>query len=166
MSENPYALGSQAAAERDSEHLAGARALMRHRVFALMHAAVVVLLLTILGTVLRSGGLSQATIMPVTALVLVTLYMSVTVVWALRAKPLSLPMGVFADLVTLCSCVFTLPAIWSLALRFGSKHIHKALLEPPPLSAWSPHWPTLVLLPLLTALNMVVPLILAVGMAL
>ena len=166
MSENPYAFRTHVAIEGDSEAVATARALMRHRVFALMHTAVVVMLLTILGTVVRSGGLSQSTAMPVTALVLVTLFMAVTVLWSLGARPVSLPMGVLADLVTLCSCVFTLPAIWSLALRFGSKHIRKALLNPPPLSAWSPHWPTLVLLPLLTALNMVVPVVLAVAMAL
>ena len=166
MSENPYALGTQAAAEQDSDALGAARALMRHRVFALMHAAVVVMLLSILGTVLRSGGLTETTGPPVVVLALLSLYMSVTVIWALRAKPLSLPMGVLADLVTLCSCIFTLPAIWSLALRFGSKHIHRALLAPPPLSDWSPHWPTLIFLPLLTVLNMVVPLVLAVGMAL
>lgn len=166
MSENPYTLGIQAAPQSDSSELERARALMRHRVFALMHAAVTVLLVAILGTVVRSGGLSQASALPVAALVLATVYMTLTTLWGLRGLPLSLPLGVLADLITLCSCLFILPALWSLALRFWSKHIHAALLRHPPLSAWSPHWPTLIFLPLVTALSVAVPLVVAVGLAL
>ena len=162
---NPYAVHNSVAAIAPHA-LAPARALMRHRLFALMHAAVVVLLLVILGTILRSGGLSASTALPVLGLVVITLYMAATSVLGLLAKPVSLPMGIFADLACMCTCIFIAPAIWSVALRFGSGTLHSALVDPVPLSAWSPHWPTVIFLPLLTALNLFIPTVLFLGMIL
>lgn len=158
--DNPYAVRPQPAPPPAPESLALARALMRHRVFAVMHLSVAAMLLVVLGTIVRSGGASPETAWVLILLSLLTLGLLLAAFSALRARPLSIILGAFADLLAMCTCILTLPALWSLILRFQPS-LHQALDQPPPLRSWSPHWPTVILLPAITLLNVGVPLALA-----
>lgn len=163
--DNPYAVHARPEPPPPPESLALARALMRHRVFAGMHLGVAAILIFVLGTIVRSGGASAETAWVLILLGLLTVVLVIAAISALRAKPISLPLGAFADLLSMCSCILLLPALWSFVLRF-QPGLSRALNTPPPLRSWSPHWPTLILLPIVTALNVGVPLLLALFAAL